>query len=339
MATAESRQCVRAHELSNSPPGLPTIGQPCMPQLSFATELARFGPRQSAAPAPSPAEARAYCRRLARTHYENFSVASWLLPRELRPHFYNLYAYCRWSDDLADETSSPSESEALLDWWESQLNDCYRGIARHPVFIALGETIGEFAIPIAPLADLLVAFRQDQRVTRYENLDELLAYCRYSANPVGRLVLYLGRSCDAQQAALSDSICTGLQLANFWQDVARDWDRGRIYLPQDALCAAGYTPEMFARREFNPAFRQLLVEQVDRAEKFLRQGEPLIELVPRALRVDVALFQAGGLAILDAIRRIDYNVWAHRPVVSKARQFGLLLGCWWNPRSGSSRGC
>ena len=309
-----------------------------MLQLSFATELARFGPRQHVAPALSPAEARAYCRRLARTHYENFSVASWLLPRALRQHFYNLYAYCRWSDDLADETSSPDESEALLDWWESQLTDCYRGIVHHPVFVALRETIAEFAIPIEPLADLLVAFRQDQRKVRYENFAELLDYCRYSANPVGRLVLYLGRACGAERASLSDSICTGLQLANFWQDVARDWDRGRIYLPQDSLRAAGYTAGMFAGREFNPAFRQLLADEVDRAEQYLRGGEPLVDLVPRELRVDIALFLAGGLAILDAIRRIDYNVWARRPVVSKAQQFGLLLGCWWNPSSSGSRG-
>ncbi len=309
-----------------------------MLQLSFATELARFGPRHSGGPVPSPAEARAYCRRLAHTHYENFSVASRLLPRALRPHFYNLYAYCRWSDDLADEMTSRQQSEELLDWWESQLRECYRGVATHPVFIALGETIREFAIPIGPLADLLVAFRQDQRMTRYENFDELLSYCRYSANPVGRLVLYLGRSCDERRAGLSDSICTGLQLANFWQDVARDWDRGRIYLPQDSLRAAGYTPEMFARRQYNPAFRQLLAEQVDRAEQYLRAGEPLVELVPRALRVDVSLFVAGGLAILEAIRRIDYNVWARRPVVSKLRKFGLLLGCWWNPGPSRWRG-
>jgi squalene synthase HpnC len=226
----------------------------------------------------------------------------------------------------------------LLDWWESQLKDCYRGQARHPVFVALGETIREFAIPIEPLADLLVAFRQDQRTVRYENFAELLDYCRYSANPVGRLVLYLGRACGAERAALSDSICTGLQLANFWQDVARDWDRGRIYLPQDSLRAAGYTAEMFARREFNPAFRQLLTQQVDLAQQYLRGGEALVDLVPRELRVDIALFRSGGLAILDAIRRTDYNVWARRPVVSNVQKFGLLLSCWWNPRSGGSRG-
>jgi squalene synthase HpnC len=211
-------------------------------------------------------------------------------------------------------------------------------MARHPVFVALGETIGEFAIPIEPLADLLVAFRQDQRKLRYENLAELVDYCRYSANPVGRLVLYLGRACGAERASLSDSICTGLQLANFWQDVARDWDHGRIYLPQDSLRAAGYTTKMFAAREFNPAFRQVLAGEVDRAEQYLRGGAALVELVPRELRVDIALFLSGGLAILDAIRQIDYNVWARRPVVSKKQQFKLLVGCWWNPSSSGSRG-
>ena len=314
-----------------------------MLQTSFAAELARFGPRSPgalapAAAAPSPAEARAYCRRLARTHYENFSVASLLLPRALRQHFYNLYAYCRWSDDLADETSDPAQSLALLDWWEGQLQACYRGSAEHPVFVALAETIREFAIPIEPLADLLVAFRQDQRVVRYPTFAELLGYCRYSANPVGRLILYLGRACDAHSAELSDSICTGLQLANFWQDVARDWDRGRIYLPQDALDAAGYTPEMFGRREFNPAFRGLLAAEVDRAESYLRAGEPLIARVPPSLRVDVSLFVAGGLAILEAIRRIDYNVWLRRPVVSRRQKFGLLAHCWWSPAAIRGRG-
>ncbi len=288
--------------------------------------------------APSRAEALAYCRRLARAHYENFQVASWLLPRSLRPHFYNLYAYCRWSDDLADEISSPQESQRLLDWWEGQLQDCYRGLARHPVFVALSVTIEQFAIPIRPLADLLVAFRQDQRVTRYETINELLDYCRNSANPVGRLVLYLGRSCDEQRSALSDSICTGLQLANFCQDVAGDWDRGRIYLPQESLRAAGYTTDMYERRMCNSAFRNLLAQEVDRAEHYLRAGQPLVEQVPRALQVDVALFVAGGLAILDAIRRSDYDVWARRPVVSKFAQMRLLLGCLWNPSQPRPRG-
>jgi squalene synthase HpnC len=309
-----------------------------MPRSSFADELAQFGPGRAGVKIPSLPEAKAYCRRLAGSHYENFTVASWLLPRPLRPHFCNLYAYCRWSDDLADETSGPAQSLELLDWWESQLRDCYRGMASHPVFVALGETIDAFSIPIDPLLELLVAFRQDQHVHRYQNSEELLDYCRYSANPVGRLVLYLGRSFDAERARLSDSICTGLQLANFWQDVARDWDRGRIYLPEDCLAKNGYTPEMFARRQYNPAFRRALEQQVEQAQNFLQAGAPLVERMPGRLRVDIALFVAGGLDILDAIRRLNYNVWAHRPTVSKSRQLWLLARCWWNPgwqRSGS----
>ena len=163
-----------------------------MSSATFTAELARFGPDEAAAP-PSREEARAYCRHLARTHYENFTVASWLLPRALRQHFYHVYAYCRWADDLADEVHEPGRSEALLDWWEEQLEACYRGDARHPVFVALRETIEQFAIPAEPFRDLLTAFRQDQRQTRYETADALLGYCRYSANPVGRLVLHLGR--------------------------------------------------------------------------------------------------------------------------------------------------
>ncbi len=215
---------------------------------------------------PRLPQAQAYCRRLARTHYENFTVASWLLPRKLRQHFANIYAYCRWSDDLADETAGGAESLQLLDWWQSQLDDCYRGIATHPVFVALQSTIDEFDIPIDPFRDLLIAFRQDQTQTRYETFDDLLGYCRNSANPVGRLVLYLGRCHDDRRGQLADNICTALQLANFWQDVARDYDRGRIYLPQESCRRAGYDEAMFARREFNPQFRQLLAGEVDRAE-------------------------------------------------------------------------
>jgi squalene synthase HpnC len=296
---------------------------------TFATELSSYGPGTSAAP-PSLAEAQSYCRQLARTHYENFTVASWLLPRELRQHFCHIYAYCRWSDDLADETGDPAQSLRLLDWWEGQLDDCYRGLATHPVFVALVSTIQEFGIPIEPYRNLLIAFRQDQTQTYYETFDDLLGYCRNSANPVGRLVLYLARSHDDERGRLADSICTGLQLANFWQDVARDYDRGRIYLPQESCRRAGYDQSMFARREFNPQFRHLLSGEVDRAEQFLRAGQPLVTLMPRKLRVDIQLFIDGGLAILRAIRRIDYNVWRQRPVITRAAKLSLLLRAWWN---------
>ena len=295
---------------------------------SFAEELKRYGPDVSSSVPISREAAQAYCRRLARTHYENFTVASCLVPRGLRQHFYNIYAYCRWSDDLADEVPDASHSEALLDWWESLLDDCYAGRARHPVFVALQDTIDTFAIPDRPLRDLLVAFRQDQRTTIYETFDDLLGYCRNSANPVGHLVLYLGRSFDDTNAAYSDSICTGLQLANFWQDVARDWDIGRVYLPRSDCQRFGYDDAMFARRETNDAFRELMRFQVDRAERWLRDGHPLIARVAPELRVDVRLFQQGGLATLNAIRRIDYDVWRQRPTVGRWRKLRLLLDAW-----------
>jgi len=295
-------------------------------------DLRLYGPAAGVTATPTLAQARHYCQQLASSHYENFAVASWLLPSVLRPHFHAIYAYCRWSDDLADEVRSDAESLALLDWWESELQACYTGSATHPVFVALRDTIAQYSIPIEPFANLLTAFRQDQNRKRYETFNELLGYCENSANPVGRLVLYLGRCHTPETVALSDSICTGLQLANFWQDVARDYAIGRVYLPQAECRAKGYTEEMFARQEYNAAFRELLGEQVDRAEAMLRAGEPLVGLVPRELRIDIALFIRGGLAILDSIRQIDYNVWQQRPTVGRWQKFKLLLSAWWQSR-------
>ena len=303
-----------------------------MSSATFTAELVQYGPGSDSAGEVSLVDARAYCRRLAQTHYENFTVASWLLPAQLRPHFHAIYAYCRWSDDLADETVGGEESLRLLDWWEAQLEDCFRGVATHPVFVALGPTIREFDIPIDPFRNLLTAFRQDQYCKRYETFNDLLGYCRNSANPVGRLVLYLGRCHDEGRGRLADSICTGLQLANFWQDVARDYDRGRIYLPQESCRRFGYDEVMFARHEFNPQFRKLLESEVDRAETYLRAGRELVAQVPRRLRIDVQLFIEGGLTITGAIRRIHFNVWGRRPVVSKAAKMRLLVSAWWQTR-------
>ena len=305
-----------------------------MPTASFAADLERFGPSARPPRALSPAQSRRYCRRLARRHYENFTVASWLVPRRLRQHVFHVYAYCRWADDLADETGNPGASLGLLDWWEGQLAECYRGRAAHPVFIALADTIRRFDIPADPFADLLVAFRQDQRVMRYETFDQLLEYCRYSANPVGRLVLYLGRCHNRRRVQLADLICTGLQLANFWQDVARDWDRGRIYLPQVQLRRYEYDESMFARREANDTFRRLLAAQVAEAQGWLRRGLPLVDLMPHDLKLQVALFVHGGLAILEAIRRQDYDVWSSRPALSRFDKLRLFGECWWQLRRG-----
>jgi squalene synthase HpnC len=308
-----------------------------MSQLSVVAELARYGPDARGAQRPTHAEAQDYCRRLARSHYENFTVASWLLPRRLLPHFYAIYAYCRWADDLADEIPDRRQSLALLDWWQEQLEQCYAGAPRHPVFVALQQTIQEFAIPPEPLTNLLAAFRQDQSVTRYARPDDVLSYCQNSANPVGRLILYLGRCHDEPRWRLSDAVCTGLQLANFCQDVARDWDKGRVYLPRATLDRAGYTDEMFARGQYNEAFRQAMSVEVDRAEKHLRAGEALVDLLPEELRLDVALFVAGGLSILRAIRDLDYDVWRRRPTVPKWRRCNLFLRCWWHTRRRSSK--
>ncbi|MBW8886002.1 MAG: squalene synthase HpnC, partial [Planctomycetia bacterium] len=250
----------------------------------------------------SLAEAEHYCRRLAQTHYENFTVVSRLFPRALHQHFCNVYAYCRWADDLADEPIAGTQPLALLDWWESHLNAAYAGEATHPVFVALRETIREFELPKQPFADLLVAFRRDQVQTRYETLADLLTYCEKSANPVGRIVLMLGRCATHLNLQRSDSICTGLQLANFWQDVRRDYERGRIYLPQEICRRYGWDETHFATGKCDPQFRDLLQPLVAQADAMLAAGRPLIRQVSADLRLPVQLFIGGGQAILAAIR-------------------------------------
>jgi len=297
----------------------------------ITAELARFGPA-AGRPAESLAAAQAYCRQLARTHYENFAVTNWLIPKNLRAHFYPIYAYCRWADDLADEIPDRAESLRLLDWWQAELDACYAGEARHPIFVALQPTIREFEIPRAPFADLLTAFRQDQRQTRYDSAEDVLGYCRNSANPVGQLVLHLGRCATPDRIALSDSVCTGLQLANFCQDVARDYDRGRIYLPRTSWAEFGYTEKNFAARTENDAFRHLLAHEVARAERHLVAGQPLVNRMPPHLRIQIELFIRGGLAILAKIRQLNYNVWSRRPTVTKWEQAKLFCGAWWRCR-------
>ena len=306
----------------------------------FSRDLALYGPEAKIPKPLRPRQGRRYCRRLARRHYENFTVVSWLLPGRLRQHFYNVYAYCRWADDLADEpgdgapcTHGP-QSLLLLDWWEKELRNCYAGKTRHPVFLALANTVRRFSIPIDPFIDLLVAFRQDQRIHGYDDAGQLMQYCRYSANPVGRLILYLGKCHTAERVQLSDSICTGLQLANFWQDVARDWDMGRVYLPAADRARFGYDDEMFARREVNDAFRRLMAAEVDLAEGHLRRGFPLVRWMPPELQLDVALFIQGGLAILRAIRQQNYDVWTSRPTISKKTRLRMLWKCWWELKRG-----
>lgn len=287
---------------------------------------------------PTLDEARAWCRRLAETHYENFHVASWFLPKRLRAHFHAIYAYCRVSDDLGDEVGNRDASLALLDLWGAELDACYRGEARHPVFVALAETIRVCDIPKEPFADLLVAFRQDQSVTRFATMDEVLHYCRYSANPVGRIVLYACGYRDDERFALSDKTCTALQLANFWQDVRVDYLKGRVYLPQEDLDRFGVEEPTLAAAHFSPQFRELMRREVEFTRSMFLAGLPLVKKVDADLALDIDLFSRGGLAILKAIERQNYNVLRSRPAISKARKVALLLGALVRgslPRSGA----
>lgn len=294
-----------------------------MKSAGVIADLATWGPN-SRRSAPSLDDSRAYCKDLATTHYENFSVVSWLLPRALRQHMFNVYAFCRWSDDLGDETGDLARSTELLAWWRRELDECFEGNARHPVFVALLETIREFGLVPAPFRDLISAFEQDQRVRDYETFEQLRDYCCRSANPVGRIVLALFRAASPQNVEWSDSICTGLQLANFWQDVTRDHAIGRVYLPREDRQRFGYSDEELTAHRTTPAFLELMKFEVDRARKFLIDGKPLIRSVRGRLRIDVELFIGGGLRILDEIERIGYRVWEIRPEVSKAAKFSLL---------------
>ena len=281
---------------------------------------------EAMAKAYSPEEGRAYTRWLATHHYENFHVVSFLLPKRLHQDFYNVYAYCRWADDLGDETGNRAESLRLLAWWRGELDAMYAGRATHPVFAALRPTVERHAIPREPFANLIEAFVQDQTVTRYRNWDDLFGYCQNSANPVGRLVLYLCGYSDPPRQYLSDATCTGLQLANFWQDMTVDQLKDRVYIPLDIMERHGYTvDDLFAHR-FTPAFREVMREIVEKARALFLEGMPLIGMVNRRLSLDLDLFSRGGLRVLDKIVQRDYNVLASRPSISKAERVGLLLG-------------
>jgi squalene synthase HpnC len=274
--------------------------------------------------APTLAEARQYCAQLARTHYENFSVATWFLPRRLRQHFFNVYAYCRISDDLADEVGDQSASLELLAQWRGELDACYRGTPKHPVFVALAESVRQFDLPKHEFSDLLIAFRQDQTVTRFPTFSDLLEYCRYSANPVGHLVLYLCGYRDGERQQLADFTCTALQLANFWQDVSLDYVKGRIYLPLEDLQRFAVSQEDIASKNNNARFCAMLEFEVERARDWFTRGLPLIEKVEGALAIDVELFSRGGQEILNAIERQGYAVLGNRPAIPKMRKLSLV---------------
>jgi squalene synthase HpnC len=271
------------------------------------------------------AESLAYCERLARSHYENFSVASWFLPKKLREHFFNVYSYCRISDDLGDEVGDAAQSLALLDLWERELDACYGGSPRHPVFVALRETVRRFDIPKHEFSDLLTAFRRDQTITRFLKFEDVLDYCRYSANPVGHLVLYLGGYRDPERQQLSDYTCTALQLANFWQDVSVDWQKGRVYLPVEDLNRFGVSEDDIAQRKATPQFIELMRFEVQRAREWFDRGLPLVKMVRPEFAIDIELFSRGGQEILNAIEKQGFNVLASRPKISKARKLWLVV--------------
>jgi len=307
--------------------------------------LPRYGPTGDA-PAPTLAEARAYCHALTTSHYENFSVLSSLVPARLRDPFAAVYAFCRWSDDLGDETGATPEARArsleLLAWWRGGLVACFDHSAdatapapRHPVYVALGDAIGVHGLDITPFADLISAFEMDQRVTRYQTWDDLLGYCRLSANPVGRIVLRLGgiteaRSDHAALLAKSDATCTALQLINFWQDVRRDLvERDRVYLPERDT---GITAEMlrdWADRPDDPAARVPYIKAVrplvDRTRAMFRQGHDLPRVLPRDIAPVVRLFGDGGMATLRAVERMGCATLWRRPRLSRSAKAMLVF--------------
>jgi len=269
-------------------------------------------------------EAERYTRWLATRHYENFHVVTFLLPKRLHQDFYNVYSFCRWADDLGDEIGNPAESLRLLAWWRRELEAMYSGQVRHPVFVALEDTVHKYDLPMRHFSDLISAFEQDQVVTRYHNWTELFAYCRCSANPVGRLVLRLCGYADEERDRLSDATCTALQLANFWQDVTVDYEKNRVYLPLDLLTKHGCTVSDVATRNFTPAFQAVMREAVGVARRLFLEGLPLVKMVDRRLAFDLDLFSRGGLRVLSRIERQKYNVLAKRPKVSKLDRVGLV---------------
>lgn len=269
-------------------------------------------------------EAEQYTRWLATHHYENFRVVSWLLPSRLHQHFYNIYAYCRWADDLGDEVADPKRAIEFLNEWDEEVQRAYKGKATHPVLIAVGATARTLNIPIEPFRDLLIAFRQDQTVRRYATWDDVIGYCKYSANPVGRLVLYLMCYGDDERQALSDATCTALQLANFWQDVGRDLEKGRIYIPLEIAASHGVSESDITSRKFSERYVRLMKDLIARTRKLFAEGAPLVGRVSREFRVDVELFTRGGCAVLDAIEAMGYDTLNARPALDRRVQARLL---------------
>lgn len=264
------------------------------------------------------------CERIARSHYENFALGSQLLPRRLRRHIAAIYAFARTADDLADEEPDADRALAGLDAWERELEACYAGDPHHPVFVALADTARTFDIPIAPFRRLLTAFRMDVRFAGFPTFADLLHYCAHSANPVGHLVLYLFGHADAERQARADDICTALQLTNFWQDLAVDLGKRRVYLPREDMERYGYSPEDLGRRAVTPAFRELMAFECARTRELFLRGLPLAGMLERNRGREVRLFAAGGLAILDRLETVGYDAFTARPTLSRWAKMGLV---------------
>jgi squalene synthase HpnC len=304
--------------------------------MAPGTGSAAVGSKQARALPPSVAEAlapalnledaKAFCRKLARSHYENFSVVSVLLPKRLRQDFCNVYAFCRTADDLGDEIHDADIATAQLEYLREQMRKCYAGQIETTLFAALRETIAKHQIPIEPFIDLIDAFEQDQRLTRYETFDQLLDYCTRSANPVGRIVLYMCGYRDEQRQLLSDLTCTALQLANFWQDVRRDlFELDRIYLPADSMRRFGVSESQLRDEKCDQNYRDLIRFEVDRTAEMFDRGEELLPLLDSSVRGHIALFGKGGRAILQAIRDQDYDTLSARPALSGWQKSRLLI--------------
>ena len=301
---------------------------------------------------PPVSESYEYCARLARSHYENFNVGGWITPREKLPHVYAIYAWCRMVDDLGDEITPESQAAPLapegridptvaesrldgLDWWTSELDLAYTGQPTHPIAVAVQDTVHRFEIPREPFARLIQANRIDQGSGRFDTMDDVLDYCTYSANPVGHLFLYLFGYSDAERQRLADSTCTALQLTNFWQDVSRDYhDRGRIYLPQRDMARFGVSESHIADGVATESFRALLAHECDIAMRLFRDGAPLVNSLDRRARVPVALFTRGGVAVLEAIQKRNFDVLSARPYLSGRRKAWLLLSTWFGSKIG-----
>jgi squalene synthase HpnC len=271
------------------------------------------------------AQAQAWTRNLARTHYENFTVGSWMLPRSKRQHVFNLYAFARTVDDLGDEFDG--DRLAALNAFEAKLRACHAGAdVEEPLFTALRPTIRKFEIPIEPFLKLIDANRMDQTRKRHATIEDLIYYCDFSANPCGHLFLYAFGYRDKARQSLADCTCTALQLTNFWQDVAVDYRKGRIYLPLEDLRRFGYREEDLAGSVVNDAFRELMRFEIERTRDLFRRGLALADHVRGAVRTDIRLFTRGGMWILDSVEANDFDVYRRRPTLSAGAKARLMLG-------------